>query len=108
MSDYQTVRQRKDGTPVDVSIAAAPVRDASGRVFGNMVVYTDITERREQEERLHALIDGSPVAIVEFDLDAHVRLWNPAAERIFGWSPAEILGQRLPMVPSRSSPRATS
>ena len=71
-----------------------------------MVVYTDITERREQEERLHALIDGSPVAIVEFDLDAHVRLWNPAAERIFGWSPAEILGQRLPMVPSRSSPKS--
>jgi PAS domain S-box-containing protein len=99
LSDYQTVRQRKDGTPVDVSISAAPVRDASGRVFGNMVAYTDITERKAQEERLHAVIDASPIAIVEFDLDGHVRLWNPAAERIFGWSRAEILGQRLPMVP---------
>jgi PAS domain S-box-containing protein len=99
LSDYQTVRQRKDGSPVDVSISAAPVRDASGRVFGNMVAYTDITERKAQEERLHAVIDASPIAIVEFDLDGHVRLWNPAAERIFGWSRAEILGQRLPMVP---------
>jgi PAS domain S-box-containing protein len=99
VNDYETVRQGKDGTPVDVSIAAAPVRDGSGRVFGNMVAYTDITERKAQEERLHAVIDASPIAIVEFDLDACVRLWNPAAERIFGWSRAEILGQRLPMVP---------
>ena len=104
LSDYQTVRQRKDGTPVDVSISAAPVRDASGRVFGNMVAYTDITERKAQEERLHAVIDASPIATVEFDLDGRVRLWNPAAERIFGWTRAEILGQRLPMVqPSKKA-----
>jgi two-component system CheB/CheR fusion protein len=46
LNDYETVRQRKDGTLVAVSIAAAPVRDASGRVVSNMVAYTDITERK--------------------------------------------------------------
>jgi PAS domain S-box-containing protein len=55
VNDYETVRQRKDGTLVDVSIAAAPVRDASGRVVGNMVAYTDITERKAQEAELHRL-----------------------------------------------------
>ena len=65
-----------------------------------MVSYTDITDRKAQEERLQALIDSSPLALVEFGLDTRVRLWNPAAERIFGWSREEMLGRRgLPMAP---------
>jgi PAS domain S-box-containing protein len=98
INDYETVRLRKDGGLVPVSIAAAPVRDGSGRVVGNMVAYTDITERKAQEERLQALIDSSPVALVEFGLDTRIRLWNPAAERIFGWTAEEMLGRGdLPM-----------
>ena len=46
------------------------------------------------------MIDASPVALVEFGLDTHIRLWNPAAERIFGWSQEEMLGRAgLPMAP---------
>jgi PAS domain S-box-containing protein len=98
INDYETVRRRKDGTLVAVSIAAAPVRDGSGHVISNMVAYTDITERKAQEERLQALIDSSPLALVEFSLDSGIRLWNPAAERIFGWSREEMLGrERLPL-----------
>src|SRR5215217_4720148 len=60
----------------------------------------DITARRAQEERLQALIDSSPLALVEFGLDTRIRLWNPAAERIFGWTREEILGRAdLPMAP---------
>ena len=55
VTDYETVRQRKDGTLVDVSIAAAPVRDEAGRVIGNMVAYTDITDRRAQAAEVHRL-----------------------------------------------------
>jgi PAS domain S-box-containing protein len=100
VNDYETLRQRKDGTLVAVSIAAAPVTDGSGRVVGNLVAYTDITERKAQEERLQALIDSSPLALVEFGLDTRIRLWNPAAERIFGWSREEMLGRGgLPMAP---------
>ena len=55
LNDYETVRQRKDGTLVAVSIAAAPIRDASGQVVGNMVAYTDITERKAQEAEVHRL-----------------------------------------------------
>ena len=49
------MRQRKDGTLVDVSIAAAPVRDGSGRVVGNMVAYTEITERKAQQAEVQRL-----------------------------------------------------
>ena len=101
VNDYETVRRRSDGTLVPVSIAAAPVRDANGRVVGNMVAYTDISERKAQEERLQALIDSSPLALVEFGLDTRIRLWNPAAERIFGWTRAEMIGRGdLPMAPA--------
>ncbi len=100
VNDYETVRLRKDGVLVPVSIAAAPVRDRSGQVVGNLVAYTDITERRAQELRLQALIDSSPLALVEFGLDTRIRLWNPAAERIFGWTREEMLGRDgLPMAP---------
>ena len=65
-----------------------------------MVINTDITDRNAQDERLQALIDSSPLALVEFGLDTRIRLWNPAAERIFGWSRQEMLGRHgLPMAP---------
>jgi PAS domain S-box-containing protein len=70
LNDYETVRQRKDGTLVDVSIAAGPVRDASGRVVGNMVAYTDITERKAQEAEVHRL-----------NVELHARLEELAASR---------------------------
>jgi PAS domain S-box-containing protein len=70
INDYETVRQRKDGTLVAVSIAAAPVRDGSGRVVGNMVAYTDITERKAQEAEVHRLND-----------ELHARLEELAASR---------------------------
>ena len=57
VNDYETVRLREDGTLVAVSIAAAPVRDGSGRVVGNMVAYTDITERKAQDAEVHRLND---------------------------------------------------
>jgi HTH-type transcriptional regulator, bacterioopsin transcriptional activator and related proteins len=49
---------------------------------------------------LAALIEASPLAIVTFDPEGVVTMWNPAAERIFGWSGNEALGTRLPFVPA--------
>jgi PAS domain S-box-containing protein len=97
---HQTVRRRKDGTDFEVLMAAAPVQDEDGHVVSHLVVYADVSVARRQEARLQALIDSSPLALVEFDLDTRVRLWNPAAERIFGWTRDEILGtDGLPMAP---------
>jgi PAS domain S-box-containing protein len=70
LNDYETVRQRKDGTLVDVSIAAAPIRDGSGQVLGNMVAYTDITERKAQKAEVHRL-----------NAELHARLEELAASR---------------------------
>lgn len=56
-------------------------------------------ELRRTDERRRALIEASPLAIVDLDTAGCVRTWNPAAERIFGWRADEVLGQPLPWVP---------
>ena len=55
---------------------------------------------RVTNEKLRALIQASPVAILMLDREGKVQLWNPAAERIYGWAAEEVLGQPLPFVPS--------
>ena len=46
-----------------------------------------------------AVIDSAPDAIVAFDTDRTVLLWNPAAERMFGWSAGEVVGREPPSIP---------
>ena len=53
-------------------------------------------ERARLLDRLGAIIDASPVAIVELDRSGRVQLWNRAAERIYGWQPEEVLGRPHP------------
>ena len=49
---------------------------------------------------LEALVlRGLPGAVVSLDLEDRVTSWNAAAERLFGWTAAEVLGRRLPIVP---------
>ncbi len=61
---------------------------------------TDLEERRhveaalrDREQRLRAMVEQSPLAVIEFDLDWHVLDWNDTAERIFGWPRDAALGQ---------------
>jgi diguanylate cyclase (GGDEF)-like protein/PAS domain S-box-containing protein len=57
-------------------------------------------ELRRTKNTLDAVIDASPVAIVCSDLDRRVFVWNRAAEDMYGYSEAEVLGARVKMVPS--------
>nr|WP_268105391.1 sensor histidine kinase [Natronomonas gomsonensis] len=49
---YETVRQRKDGSLVDVTLTTAPMRDSDGEVIGVVGLLEDITDRKERERRL--------------------------------------------------------
>ena len=66
----------------------------------------DVTDRkraeqavREADQRMLAVIGASPLAVMAVDVRGTVMLWNPAAERMFGWSADEAVGQFLPAVP---------
>ena len=89
-----TQRTRKDRSLVDVDIVAAPV------VFGDEVVtqhiiYHDISEIQRQKRFYEALLDISPAAIVIIDPQDSVMLWNPAAERLFGYTASEAMGRNV-------------
>jgi PAS domain S-box-containing protein len=56
-------------------------------------------ELRETNQLLRALLDASPLAINAIDLDGRTTVWNPAAERAFGWTAREALGEQLPVIP---------
>ena len=54
---------------------------------------------QEAHEHQRALIEASPVAIVDFDFDGRVRSWNAGATEMFGWTPEEVIGRVSPIVP---------
>ncbi len=54
-------------------------------------------------EHHSALIDASPVAIVDFDFDGRIRSWNASAVEIFGWKPEEVIGRTCPLVPEEET-----
>ncbi len=89
-----TRRTRKDGALVDVKLQAAPLI-VEGRAVGILGVYHDVTELNRQRRYLEALLEVSPEAIVTTDLDDKVSSWNPAAERLFGYTAEEAVGRDI-------------
>ncbi|MHB8844714.1 MAG: PAS domain-containing hybrid sensor histidine kinase/response regulator [Nitrospirota bacterium] len=88
-----------DKGTIYVEVTASPLRDASGAIVAGIEVVRNITERRRAEEDRHRsqeqaqlLIDRMPVGCIMWDTESRVALWNPAAERIFGYPAAEALG----------------
>jgi PAS domain S-box-containing protein len=100
---YETVRRRKDGTLVEVSLSVSPIRDLRKRVIGASKIVRDISERRLAEETaayLAAIVSSSTDAIVGKTLDGIVRSWNVAAERLFGYRADEAIGRAItPIIP---------
>jgi PAS domain S-box-containing protein len=83
-----------------------PLRDPQGRVIGLVGISRDITKRkraeealRETQQTLEAVIQASPLPILALNRDGSVKMWNPAAERTFGWNAEQVLGRQNPSVP---------
>jgi PAS domain S-box-containing protein len=54
---------------------------------------------RETNQLLATIIQASPLAIIVLDRESRVTLWSPAAENLFGWKAAEVVGKELPTIP---------
>jgi PAS domain S-box-containing protein len=89
-----TRRTRKDGTLVDVVIRGVPIT-IEGRTVGAFAMYEDVRELVRQRRFFESLVEQSPTAIVMIDDHVNVTLWNPEAERLFGYSAAEAVGRNL-------------
>lgn len=99
---YETLRQRKDGSPVDVSLSVSPIRDASGTVIGASKIARDITQSKyakealkRSEEQLRLITDAIPGLISYIDANFRYRFVNREYERWFNHPATDLVGKRV-------------
>jgi two-component system, chemotaxis family, CheB/CheR fusion protein len=104
--DQEVLIERPDGSQVVVVVNIRPLRNQHGEVTGAVNCFYDISERKVAEQamaRLAAIVESSHDAIIGKDLNGIIKTWNAGAERLFGYTRQEAIGQPVTLLipPSR-------
>ena len=99
---FETVRKRKDGTRIDISLTISPIRDEKGEIIAASTIGRDITLQKhaqraidEAKNRLAVTLGSIGDAVVATDTHGHITFINGVAERLLGHLQAAILGWPL-------------
>jgi PAS domain S-box-containing protein len=106
---YETVRLRKDGQHIDVSLTVSPIRNGRGEVIGASSIGRDITQRNRAEReirtsraRLSGIIGSAMDAVISVNKEQRITIFNEAAEKMFRCPADQALGQPLDrFIPAR-------
>jgi len=93
---YETIRRRKDGRLIEVSLTISPIKDMEGKIIGVSKIARDITERKAVERQLAEqarLLNLTSDAIFICDMRHRITFWNRGAKELYGYSPEEALGK---------------
>jgi len=111
----EEIAPHADGPHTYISVKA-PLRDDAGQIIGIFGISTDITERkrvdtalRESQQRLQGIVESTDDAIITKTPDGIITSWNPAAERLFGYTAQQAVGQSIQLIipPERFSEEST-
>ena len=98
IDQLETERRRKDGTLVPIALTVSPIRSSTGEIIGASKIARDLSRMQGAQRdavRLAAIVDSSDDAIVSKDVNSIITSWNAAAEAMFGYSAAEIVGKSV-------------
>jgi PAS domain S-box-containing protein len=110
---YETTRLTKEGKLINVSLTISPLKDTRGNVTGASSIARDITDRRHSEDALRAsearfagILRLADDAIISVNLNQRITMFNHGAERLFGYSAQDVIGQPLDLLlPESASER---
>jgi PAS domain S-box-containing protein len=98
-------RVRKDGSRFWANVIITALHDQTGRLKGFSTITRDLTLRKQaevelqkQEARLRAIVNHALDGIITVDEHGTIESFNSAAERLFGYAEAEVLGQNVTLV----------
>lgn len=95
VQQYETIRRRKGGSCIQVSLTVSPIMDANGLVNAVSTIARDITARKQTEEMMtqqRRLIELSYEPIFAWEIDQGIVEWNRGCEQLYGYTRSEALG----------------
>ncbi len=102
VTHYETVRRRKDGSLLDISLTVSPINDASGRVIGAAKIARDITGRKRADERLQRrerdlsdFFEHAAIGLQWVGPDGTILRANRHELDMLGYSPDEYVGHNI-------------
>jgi two-component system sensor kinase FixL len=102
VSHHETARETRDGRRVDVSLSLSPISDAAGKIVGAWSIERDISSRGRTERGtgssealLRSIVESAVDGIIVIDARGRINAFNQAAERLFGYTAGEAIGQNV-------------
>jgi diguanylate cyclase (GGDEF)-like protein/PAS domain S-box-containing protein len=98
---FETVRVRKDGRQINMSLTISPIRNAIGEIVGSSTIGRDITRRVQDTALIRKqafILDQIRDSVITTDMEGTITSWNRGASRMFSYTEEEVLGKHISLI----------